>query len=90
MFFSEIRGWGARIRTWEWRNAWEVYAPRAGRWVGRVIAHSADSAIEAAAVEFDTDAWKLIAVNCDKMRIVQFGDVYVTPRGDLAQARCAL
>jgi hypothetical protein len=31
------------------------------RWVGRVIAHSADAAIEAAAVEFKTDIRKLIA-----------------------------
>ena len=32
------------------------------RWVGRVIAHSADAAVEAASVEFNTDAWKPIAV----------------------------
>jgi hypothetical protein len=32
------------------------------RWIGRVIAHSADAAIEAAAVEFKTDIRKLIAV----------------------------
>jgi hypothetical protein len=32
------------------------------RWVGRVIASTADETIETAAVEFRTDAWKLIAV----------------------------
>ena len=45
------------------RFAWDVYRAAArARWVGRVIASSADAAIEAAAVEFNTDAWKLIAV----------------------------
>jgi hypothetical protein len=44
------------------RYAWDVYrAAVCARWVGRVIAHSADAAIEAAAVEFKTNAWKLIA-----------------------------
>ncbi len=32
------------------------------RWVGSLEAPSADAAIEAAAVEFGADAWKLIAV----------------------------
>jgi hypothetical protein len=45
------------------RYAWDVYRAAArARWVGQVIAHSADAAIEEAAVEFNTDAWKLIAV----------------------------
>jgi hypothetical protein len=35
---------------------------RRARWISRVIASTADEAIEAAAVEFKTDAWKLIAV----------------------------
>jgi hypothetical protein len=45
------------------RFAWDIYraAARAG-WIGQVIAHSADEAIETAAAEFNTDAWKLIAV----------------------------
>lgn len=43
--------------------AWDVYRAAArSRWVGRVIAASADAAVEEAAVEFKTDAWKLIAV----------------------------
>jgi hypothetical protein len=45
------------------RYCWDVYRAAArSRWVGQVIATSADAAIEAAAVEFKTDAWKLIAV----------------------------
>jgi hypothetical protein len=45
------------------RYAWDVYraAARARR-VGRVIASTADEAIEAAAVEFLTNVKKLIAV----------------------------
>ncbi len=45
------------------RYVWEVYraAARARR-VGQVVASTADEAIKAAAVEFKTDAWKLIAV----------------------------
>jgi hypothetical protein len=43
--------------------AWDVYhAAARARWVGRVIAHSADAAIKAAAVEFKSDVRKLIAV----------------------------
>ncbi len=45
------------------RWAWDVYRAAArSRWVGRVVAHSAEAAVEAAAVEFKTDARKLIAV----------------------------
>jgi hypothetical protein len=45
------------------RFAWDVYRAAArARWIGRVISSTADEAIEAAAVEFKTDAWKLIAV----------------------------
>jgi hypothetical protein len=46
------------------RCAWDVYyAARRARWVGRVQATSAD----AAAVEFKTDAWKLIAVRAHEI-----------------------
>jgi hypothetical protein len=45
------------------RYAWDVYRAAArARWIGRIIASSADAAIEAAAVEFKTDIKKLIAV----------------------------
>jgi hypothetical protein len=45
------------------RYAWYVYRAAArARWVGQVVASSADDAIEAAAVEFKTDVKKLIAV----------------------------
>ncbi len=45
------------------RYAWDVYrAASRARWIGRVIASDAAEAIEAAAVEFSTEAWKLIAV----------------------------
>jgi hypothetical protein len=45
------------------RFAWDIYRVAArARWLGQVVAHSADEAVEAAAVEFKTDAWKLIAV----------------------------
>jgi Ser/Thr protein kinase RdoA (MazF antagonist) len=45
------------------RYAWDVYRAAArAKWVGRVIASTVDAAIEEAAVEFKTDAWKLIAV----------------------------
>jgi hypothetical protein len=40
--------------------AWNIYrASVRARWIGRVIA---DGAIEAAAVEFGSDAWKRTAV----------------------------
>jgi hypothetical protein len=43
--------------------AWTVYrAASTARWVGQVIASTADEAIEAAATEFNTDVRKLIAV----------------------------
>lgn len=46
------------------RYAWDVYRAAArARWVGRVIASTADEAVEVAAVEYKTDAWKLIAVH---------------------------
>jgi hypothetical protein len=42
---------------------WSVYRAAArARWIGQVVAASADAAIEAAAVEFKTDIKKLIAV----------------------------
>jgi hypothetical protein len=42
---------------------WDVYrAASRARWVGQVVAISADAAIEAAAVEYRTDVRKLIAV----------------------------
>jgi hypothetical protein len=45
------------------RYVWSVYRAAArARWVGQVVAGDADEAIEAAAIEFRTDAWKLIAV----------------------------
>jgi hypothetical protein len=45
------------------RYVWDVYRAAArARYVGQVVASTADEAIEAAAVEFRTDAWKLIAV----------------------------
>ncbi len=45
------------------RYAFDVYRAAArARWIGRVIASDAAEAIEVAAVEFRTDAWKLIAV----------------------------
>jgi hypothetical protein len=45
------------------RCAWSVYrAASRARWVGQVIASTADEAIEAAATEFKTDVKKLIAV----------------------------
>jgi hypothetical protein len=45
------------------RYAWDVYRAAArARWVGQIIAETADEAIEAAAVEFRTEAWKLIPV----------------------------
>ena len=45
------------------RFCWDVYRAAArSRWVGQVIAETGDEAIEAAAIEFKTDAWKLIPV----------------------------
>jgi hypothetical protein len=45
------------------RYVWSVYRAAArARWTGQVVASTADEAVEAAAVEFKTDAWKLIAV----------------------------
>jgi hypothetical protein len=45
------------------RFAWDIYRAAArARWIGRVIASSADQAVEAAAVEFKTDIKRLIAV----------------------------
>jgi hypothetical protein len=44
------------------RYVWDVYRAAArSRWVGQVVAATADDAVKAAAVEFKTDAWKLIA-----------------------------
>jgi hypothetical protein len=41
------------------RFVFDIYRAAArARWLGRIV----DAAIEAAAVEFKTDAWKLIAV----------------------------
>jgi hypothetical protein len=45
------------------RFAWDVYRAAArARYVGRVIASTDREAIETAAVEFRTEAWKLIPV----------------------------
>jgi hypothetical protein len=45
------------------RYVWDVYRAAArARWVGRVIASTADEAVVAAAVEFKIDVKKLIAV----------------------------
>ena len=45
------------------RYVWDVYRAAArARYVGQVVAGTADEAIEVAPVEFQTDAWKLIAV----------------------------
>ncbi len=45
------------------RFAWDIYRAAArARWIGRVIASTADEAVEVAAIEYRTDAWKLIAV----------------------------
>jgi hypothetical protein len=45
------------------RFVFDIYRAAArARWLGRVVAPTAEAAIEAAAVEFKTDAWKLIAV----------------------------
>jgi hypothetical protein len=42
---------------------WSVYRPAArARWIGQIVAASADVAIEMAAMEFRTDVKKLIAV----------------------------
>jgi hypothetical protein len=47
------------------RFAFDIYCVAAkAQWIGRVIASTHDEAVEAAAVEFKTDAWKLIAVQC--------------------------
>jgi len=45
------------------RCEWDIYrAARRGRFIGRVVATDADAAIRAAAVEFDTDIRKLLAL----------------------------
>jgi len=45
------------------RYAWDVYCAAArARWGGRVVAGSVDAVIEAAAVEYNANARKLIAV----------------------------
>lgn len=45
------------------RFVFDIYRAAAqARWIGRVVAPTADAAIEASAVEFKTDAWKLIAM----------------------------
>jgi hypothetical protein len=45
------------------RYAWDIYRAAApARWVGQVVAGNASEAIETAAVEFQTDVKKLIAV----------------------------
>jgi hypothetical protein len=43
--------------------SWNIYHTAGkAKWIGSVKAANPDAAIEAAAVEFNTDAWKLIAV----------------------------
>lgn len=50
------------------RFVFDVYRAAArARWIGQVVAPTADAAIKAAAVEFKTDAWKLIAVPAYKV-----------------------
>jgi hypothetical protein len=50
------------------RYTWDVYRAAArARWIGRVIASGADAAVEAAAIEFNTDARKLIVVRCSEI-----------------------
>jgi hypothetical protein len=45
------------------RYVWSVYCAAArARWIGQVVASTTDEAVEAAALDFKTDAWKLIAV----------------------------
>jgi hypothetical protein len=45
------------------RWAWDIYVAAArGRWVGRVVAPNAVTAVKAAAVEFKADSRKLIPV----------------------------
>jgi hypothetical protein len=42
---------------------WDIYrAASKARWIGTVEAADSDTAIEAAAEEFKTDVWRLIAV----------------------------
>jgi hypothetical protein len=44
-------------------SSWDIYrAASKARWIGSVEAADADAAIELAAKEFATDAWRLIAV----------------------------
>jgi hypothetical protein len=52
------------------------------RWVSRIIATSADAAIESAAVEFNTDAWKLIVVR--RCGITQGGQA-VSRKGEITE-----
>jgi 2-phospho-L-lactate guanylyltransferase (CobY/MobA/RfbA family) len=41
----------------------DIYRAAArARWIGQVVATSADEPVEAAAIEFSIDAWKVIAV----------------------------
>ncbi len=43
--------------------SWDIYrAASKAKWIGSVEASDEGSAIEAAAIEFKTDAWRLIAV----------------------------
>jgi len=43
--------------------SWDIYkAASKAKWIGSVEASDESSAIEAAAKEFATDAWRLIAV----------------------------
>jgi hypothetical protein len=43
-------------------HQWDVYgAAVTARWLGRIVAGSVDAAVEAAAIEFNADARKLIA-----------------------------
>jgi hypothetical protein len=45
------------------RFMWDVYRAAArARWVGQVIAITSDEAVASAAIEFNTDVKKLIAV----------------------------
>jgi hypothetical protein len=46
-------------------SSWDIYrAASKARWIGTVEAADADAAIKATAIEFKTDARRLIAVLC--------------------------
>jgi hypothetical protein len=45
-------------------SSWDIYlAASKAKWIGSIEAEDADAAIKAAAIEFKTDPWRLIAVS---------------------------